>query len=179
ESENRFLEGTGSLIFDYQNKVVYANLSPRTDAGLLQQLGEKLGYEVMAFTSVDRAGKDIYHTNVMMCLAERYAIVALESLPKLDERQLLVEKLETTGHEIIPISYEQMEHFAGNMLELRGAAGQSLLAMSRAAYDSLALDQLKVIAAHSQVVPLSVPTIERYGGGSVRCMLSGVHLPKA
>jgi hypothetical protein len=173
ELKGRFLESTGSIVFDYENERAYACLSPRTDEGLLRELCSVLKYEPVIFNARDAKGQLIYHTNVMMCLASKYAIICLDSID-FPEKEEVVDTLKSTGHQIIPISMEQVYHFAGNMLEVIGDKGQSFLVMSKAAYNSLNQIQIDQIRQYSEIIPIPIGTIEKYGGGSVRCMMCRV-----
>lgn len=177
ENENRFLEGTGSIVFDHQNKIAYACLSPRTDKELLIELCSELNYKPVYFHSFDKEGKEIYHTNVMMCVGDKFVVICLESISIADERKSVVENFNNTHHEIIDISLNQMNHFAGNMLLLKTESGNPILAMSQSAFDSLNNDQRKQIEKYCELFPLSIPTIETIGGGSVRCMIAEIFLP--
>ena len=178
EEEGEYLEGTGSLVLDYVNKIVYANNSPRTSSMLVKKVADLLGYEVCQFRAVDDAGEDIYHTNVLMGVAGSFAIVCLDALKTPDHRNRLVRSLSESGHDLIEISREQMNRFAGNAIELRNDKGKSVLAMSRNAYDSLTPLQIQTIEKHSTILSAPIDTIEKYGGGSVRCMMAGVYLPR-
>lgn len=178
ERENRFLEGTGSMILDRPNHIVYACLSERTDEELLEEFCLFSGYEKVAFHALDGLGKPIYHTNVMMALGETFAIVALDTLPIPSERAKLLAFLHHTHKAVIEISIAQMMSFAGNMLQVRNKAGETFLVMSRQAYASLSKEQLDQIKSHTQILTANIPTIEMYGGGSVRCMMAEVFLRK-
>lgn len=177
ENENRFLEGTGSIVFDHQNKIAYACLSPRTDRELLIELCHRLNYKPIYFHSHDPEGKEIYHTNVMMCVGDKFVVICLESISNADERKSVVESFKKTNHEIINISLDQMNHFAGNMLLLKTKNGNSILTMSQSAFDALTNDQRKQLSNYCELFPLSIPTIETIGGGSVRCMIAEIFLP--
>lgn len=174
EAENRFLEGTGSIVFDHDNKLAYACLSPRTDKGILEEVCAILNYKPVAFYSHDQAGKEIYHTNVMMCIAEKFAVICLASITDEHERTAVSESLLQSGHEIIDISFEQMNHFAGNMLALNTNGNKSILALSKSSLDSLRDDQIATIEKYSELLPLPVHTIETIGGGSARCMIAEI-----
>ncbi|MCR5886768.1 arginine deiminase-related protein [Hymenobacter sp. J193] len=178
ERQNRFLEGTGSIIFDHLYRVAYACLSPRTDVALFRQVAGQLGYRAVAFHSHDARGQEIYHTNVMMCVGARFAVVCLESIRDAAEQAALTDSLTATGHEIIDISLAQVSSFAGNMLTLQPASGRELLVMSQRAYDVLMLAQRTNLAQYCDLLPLPIPTIETIGGGSARCMLAEVFLPE-
>jgi len=177
EKQDKFLEGTGSLIFDYEANQAYANLSSRTHREIIFDLAEKLHFTPIVFHSLDRNGKDIYHTNVVMCLGDKFAIICLESIPESDREQVSI-ALQATGKEIIDISYNQLYNFAGNMLQLKNLEGQKYLVISKAAYDSLHDEQLERLMKFNQIIKVDIQTIEKYGGGSVRCMLAAVHLPR-
>ena len=177
EEENRFLEGTGSMILDRVNKIAYASLSERTDKSLFLQFCRTLIYEPVLFTACQTVGnsrKAIYHTNVALSVADKYAVVCLEAIDSTEERQLLLSTLQKTEKDIIAITEEQMHCFAGNMLQLRNAANECLLVMSQSAYDSLTGEQRTKLSSYNKLIVCAVPTIEQYGGGSVRCMMAEV-----
>jgi len=178
EEENVFLEGTGSIVFDYVNKIAYACISQRTDKALLEDISRKIGYKVHAFTSVDENGKEIYHTNVMMCLGERFAMVCAQSIRDDAEREALIKSLTETGHEVVLLTYEQMNSFAGNALEVQNKTGDRHLIISKKGFDSLTEDQKDTIGRYSEIVPIVLETIETNGGGSARCMIADIRLPK-
>jgi len=177
EQEGLFLEGTGSMVLDRDNKIAYACLSPRTDKKVLQDFCEKMGYTPVVFTSVDGQGLPIYHTNVMMCVADKYVVVCLDSLPVAAERKLLSATIEGSGKEIIEITPEQMNHFAGNMLQVHNDKNEKLLVMSTQAYQSLTPAQVERLRSFNRIIHAPLTTIETNGGGSARCMLAEVHLP--
>lgn len=177
EREEKYLEGTGSLILDRVNKIMYACLSPRTDRALTEELAQRLDYKAVIFTAVDEEGQEIYHTNVMMALGENFAVICLDVIADIMERQEVIEVLEDSGKEIIEISIEQMMQFAGNMLQVKGE-DSSYLVMSQAAYDSLDEEQIEEIEQYTKILSSPIPTIEELGGGSVRCMMAEVFLPK-
>lgn len=178
EEENKFLEGTGSMLFDRANNIVYACLSERTDAMVLEKYAVLMGSQKVAFRSVDRNGQDIYHTNVMMALGEDFVVVCLESIQNPAEREELVATLERTGKEIVDINYDQVEAYAGNMLQVKSEDGTRYLCMSQQAYDSLTTEQVATLEKYTQLLPIDIETIETIGGGSVRCMMAEVFLPK-
>ncbi len=178
ENKGQFLEGTGSMVIDYVNDIMYACLSPRTDAALVDVFCKEMNYRPCTFLAVDEKGKEIYHTNVMMCIGEKLAVVCLDSIRDEAEKKKVTDSLTATGHEIIDISYEQMNHFAGNMLELCNAAGQRFLVMSEQARAALSEAQLAQILQYDQVLSPAVNTIETIGGGGVRCMMAEVFLEK-
>ena len=178
ENEGQFLEGTGSMVLDRINKIAYACLSARTYLNVLEDFGKQLKYKIVAFHSVDRKGMEIYHTNVMMSVGDKFAVVCSESVPDLKEREKLIKSLEKTGHEIIEISYKQLYSFAGNMLQVRNEAGESILVMSQQARDSLNEEQVTKIEKYARILSSPLEVIEKHGGGSARCMLAEIHLPK-
>lgn len=177
EEEDLFLEGTGSLILDRENKIAYANLSPRTDLRLLDKWCVLTGYRKVHFLAKDRSGKDIYHTNVMMALGHNFCIICLDCIPASPEKEMLIRTLTDSHKEIIEITVDQMEHFAGNMLEVNNADGQYFLVMSTTAKKSLTEKQIASIERHAEIITGHIPTIETFGGGSVRCMMAEVFLP--
>jgi hypothetical protein len=176
EKEGLYLEGTGSMVLDRDHKIAYACLSPRTDKKVLQDFSEKMGYTPEVFTSVDNRGRPIYHTNVMMCVADRYVVVCLDSLPVTGEREHLLATIRASGKEYIEISLEQMNHFAGNMLQVHNAGGEKLLVMSTQAYESLSPAQIARLSSFNRIIHSPLTTIETNGGGSARCMMAEVHL---
>ncbi|GAB5522129.1 MAG: arginine deiminase-related protein [Roseivirga sp.] len=174
EEENKFLESTGSVIFDYPCEIAYACVSARTHPEVLDKFSEIMGFEPVVFEALDKDGMEIYHTNVMMCLADDYVVICAESIRE-DQRKNVLDALEKTGHEVVPITFDQMYHFAGNMLEVENEAGQSILIMSEAAMHSLDLDQKERLSQYSRLLSVPIPTIEKYGGGSIRCMMCRVN----
>jgi hypothetical protein len=177
EREGKFLEGTGSLVLDRVNRIAYACISPRTDMDVLGDFAQQLDYEVVAFEALDGAGAPIYHTNVLMCIGTQFAAICSACIRE-DERQDVVDALRTTGHEIVDLGLEQLVEFAGNMLELRSARGDRVVAMSKRALDSLSASQRAALERSGPIVAAAIPTIETLGGGSVRCMLAEIHLPR-
>ncbi len=177
ETANRFLEGTGSIIFDHSNRLAYACLSPRTDAALLEELCRAIGYEKVVFHAVDAKGLDIYHTNVMMAMGETFVVICLDSVRDAAERDMLLEKFAATGKEIVDITLSQMNAFAGNMLQVRNNAGETILVMSSQAFQALTPGQIGRLNKHTRLLHSPLETIETYGGGSARCMMAEVFLP--
>jgi hypothetical protein len=177
ERDSKFLEGTGSLVLDRVNRIAYACISPRTDVDVLGDFAQQLDYEVVAFEAQDRGGTAIYHTNVLMCIGTHFAAVCSACIRE-DERDAVVGALRTTGHEIVDLSLEQLSEFAGNMLELRSTRGEPLIAMSQRALDSLSPQQRATLGRSGALIAAAIPTIETLGGGSVRCMLAEIHLPR-
>ena len=178
EKEGKFCEGTGSIIFDHIHKVAYACLSPRTDKDVFIEVCDLLNYKPVCFTSTDANGQEIYHTNVMMCVSEKFSVICLESIANEEEKECVINTLEETGHEIVDITFEQMNHFAGNMLSVCNNKGDEFLVMSQSAYDVLTDDQKEAIETYCQMLPVNIKTIETIGGGSARCMISEVFTPK-
>jgi hypothetical protein len=181
EAAGRFLEGTGSLVLDRCNRVAYACISPRTHPALVEEWARELGYEAVLFEAFDRGGVPFYHTNVMMCIGTRMAVLGTCAMSA-DDRARVIEKLAITGRDVIEIHYDEIEQFAGNMLELASwdeALGDyRLLVMSETARRSLRPEvYTRLSASTDYILAVPVPTIERLGGGSVRCMLAEVFLP--
>jgi Uncharacterized protein conserved in bacteria containing a pentein-type domain len=174
ENDNKFLEGTGSMILDRENKIIYACSSIRTNEDVLDDLADKLGYKYFLFEANDSNGAPIYHTNVMMCVGTAYAIVCLDSITNIDEREHLIELIEESGKDIIEISLEQMYEFAGNMLELKDKEGNPVLIMSARAKASLDNDQLERLNSYYKIISPDLEFIEKNGGGSARCMLAEI-----
>ena len=181
ENKNKFLEGTGSMILDRPNKIVYASLSERTNEEVLSVFCEKTGYDSVTFTSyqtVDSRRLPIYHTNVMMALGDEFSIVCLSSIDDMVERERIIFSMEKTGKEIIDISEEQVNQFAGNMLQVKNDRNERFTVMSQAAFQSLREDQINTIEQYGAIISSPIPTIERLGGGGVRCMMAEVFLPR-
>lgn len=176
EQEGLFLEGTGSMVLDRERSLAYACLSPRTDLTVLEDFCVKMGYKPVVFTAVDGSGRAIYHTNVMMCVADRYVVICLDALPVAEERAFVQETISQSGKTIVTISLDQMNHFAGNMLQVENTAGEKLLVMSSQAYGSLNPEQIKQLASFNRIIHAPLTTIETNGGGSARCMMAEVHL---
>ncbi|WP_342647970.1 arginine deiminase-related protein [Mucilaginibacter sp. CSA2-8R] len=179
EMENKFLEGTGSMVLDRENRIAYACLSPRTDKDVLDAFCKHLNYTPVTFTATDAGQQAIYHTNVMMCVGKQFAVVCLNSINNESEKQTVVKSLMDAGKEIVPITLEQMNQFAGNMLEVRSGDGKSLLVMSNSAHQSLTALQIDQLYQYTEIVSADLNTIETLGGGSARCMLAEIHLPTA
>jgi hypothetical protein len=177
ELENKYLEGTGSLVLDRINRLVYACLSPRTDLDVLGEFGQRMDYDIAAFDAADVNGAPIYHTNVLLSIGTGFAAVCSAAIEEA-RRAAIVTLLETTGHAVVDLSFEQMHSFAGNMLELRTRAGEHVIAMSESALRSLDSAQRATLEACGSIVAVPIPTIERFGGGSVRCMIAEVFLPR-
>jgi len=181
EKEGIFLEATGSLLLDRINQKAYCALSPRADEDLFIEFCEDFEYTPIIFEAnqnVDGKRKAIYHTNVMMCLGETFAVVCLASIDDKKERKNLLKNLKEDGKQVIEISEKQVEHFAGNMLQVRGKNEERFLIMSQAAFDCLTESQKAIISNHCKIISSSLETIETCGGGSARCMMAEVFLPK-
>ncbi|WP_066224372.1 citrulline utilization hydrolase CtlX [Formosa haliotis] len=181
EDEGVFLEGTGSLLLDRANGKAYCALSPRADEDLFIEFCEDFDYFPVVFTAyqtINNQRKPIYHTNVMMCLAETFAVICLECIDDKKERKQVVEHLKMSGKEVIAITESQVQHFAGNMLQVKGANDELFLIMSTSAFESLNQNQINAITKHCKIVHSSLDTIEACGGGSARCMMAEVFLPQ-
>ena len=182
EEEDVFLEGTGSMILDRENQKAYCALSPRADEDLLIEFCEDMEFTPVifsAFQDVDGKRKLIYHTNVMMCVADEFAVICLDCIDDKKERNSVKRHLKEDGKEIIEITETQIHEFAGNMLQLKGANDKKYLVMSTTAHKSLTRDQIRRIEKHCKILSSDISTIETCGGGSARCMMAEVFLPKA
>ena len=175
EADGKFLEGTGALVLDREHHTAYACLSPRADAELLKEWGKLLGYKIFAFHAADEAGMAVYHTNVVMHVGTRFAVVCLESVQDAGERAALVAQLQADGKEIVEISMAQMHQFAGNMLEVRGADGGKRLIMSATAKGALTGAQIALLERDVKILSPSLTAIETAGGGSARCMIAELY----
>jgi len=178
ERESLFLEGTGSMVLDRDKRIAYACLSPRTDRQVLEDFCIRMDYQPEVFIAVDGANSPIYHTNVMMCVADRYVVICLDSIPESFQREHVEETILGSGKVIVPITLEQMNHFAGNMLQVQNKEGQPLLVMSSQAYASLRPEQVRELEGYNRIVHAPLTTIETNGGGSARCMMAEIHLPR-
>jgi hypothetical protein len=182
EEEEIFLEGTGSMILDRHNRKAYCALSPRADEELFIEFCEDFEYTPIIFTAnqtVEGRREAIYHTNVMMCVAETFAVVCLDSIDDKKEKKNVLKHLKLDGKEVIAISEQQVSQFAGNMLQVKGTNDERYLIMSSSAFNSLNPNQIKAIEKHCKILHSSLETIETCGGGSARCMMAEVFLPKA
>ena len=176
-----FLEGTGSMILDRPDKIIYAALSERTSEDLLKQYAQEIGYSLVSFSCYHKVKQKevlIYHTNVMLCVAQDYAVVCLECIKDLSERKMVIESLKKTNKAIVELSVDQIDHFAGNLLEAQNESNESFLIMSTRAYHSMTSDQIAQIKQHSKIIHSPLETIENYGGGRARCMLAEIFLPR-
>ena len=179
ESDGHFLEGTGSMVLDRANRLIYAALSSRTHMDLLAEFAQRVGYEITAFDATDSSGRAIYHTNVMMAIGTEFAVICAESIADRAKRDLVVARLEAGNRAVVDITMQQMAGFAGNMLELASSSGDALIVLSRSAEAVLTAGQRDTLARFGRLLPVSIDTIEAAGGGSVRCMLAEIFLPKA
>jgi hypothetical protein len=177
EAEGKFLEGTGSMVFDRRYKIAYACLSPRTHPEVLDAFADALGYEIISFSASDEHGRPIYHTNVLMCIGDIFAVVCLEAIKDPDERLMVRSVLEETHKYIVEITLEQVRHFAGNMLMVRNSKSDKFLVMSTQAYDSLTTKQRQILSDYARLLHTDLSVIEGNGGGSARCMMTEIHLP--
>ena len=178
EAEGRFLEGTGSMIIDYENKMIYACVSERTSLSVLEKYAATNGYQAIVFLATDKNEMPVYHTNVMMTLGEDFCVLCEEAIEEEWELIAVRQLLESTNHAIIAITRDQMHCFAGNMLQVKNNKGEKFLIMSQAAFNSLRKEQKQMLEAYSTLLPIAVPTIEEVEGGSVRCMMAEVFLKK-
>lgn len=182
EEDNLFLEGTGSIILDRENEKAFCALSPRADEELFIEFCEDFEYSPVifeAFQTVNGQRKHIYHTNVMMCIAETFAVICADCIDDKAERKMVLSSLKESGKEVILITEEQVNNFAGNMLQVQGANEERFLVMSDAAYNSLTQSQVDRIEKHCKILHASLDIIEACGGGSARCMMAEIFLPKA
>ncbi len=177
EKDALFLEGTGSMVLDRENKIAFACLSPRTNQQVLDEFCKKMEYSGVSFVAVDAAGEPIYHTNVMMCVADEYVVICLDSIKDPNEQKLVKQAIRNTGKTIIEINFNQMNHFAGNMLQVHNNKGEIFLVMSSQAYHALTPKQVEIIHSFNQIIHSDITTIETNGGGSARCMMAEIFLP--
>jgi hypothetical protein len=178
EKDSLFLEGTGSMVLDRDNHIAYACLSPRTNSTVLNDFCKQMNYTPVLFEAVDQNGSAIYHTNVMMCVADQFVVICTDSIRNKDQRAGTEKVIMQSGKRIIPITYHQMNHFAGNMLQVENRDGEKLLIMSTQAFESLTDDQVKTLTQFNRIVHSPLTTIETNGGGSARCMMAEIHLPE-
>ncbi|TDX84835.1 citrulline utilization hydrolase CtlX [Epilithonimonas xixisoli] len=181
ENEDKYLEGTGSMIFDHHNKIAYGSVSLRLDEELFRKFCSEFGFTPVVFHSYQTAGEErlpIYHTNVMMCVADKFVVICLDCIDDETERQNVIDSIKNSGKELIEISEDQMQDFAGNMLQVQNNSGEKFLVMSQSAYKSLKPEQVSAIEKYSEIIYSDLETIETNGGGSARCMLAEIFLPK-
>ena len=174
EKHSQFLEGTGSLILDHTNRIAFAGLSSRTDIEVLKIWASEMNFSTVTFNATDGQGAEIYHTNVMMCLGDKYAVACVDSFRDQNEKANFVDKIHQTNRLLVEISIEQMNSFAGNMLQIATRENEKLLLMSAAASSSLDSGQRKVLESFNRIVSFEIDTIEACGGGSVRCMIAEI-----
>lgn len=181
EQEERFLEGTGSLVLDRKNRVAYAALSDRTDPGLVDHFCSETGYRAIKFHANQTVGDErlpIYHTNVMMSVGEKVAVICLGAIDNPEENRKVKKELLNSGKAIVEITEEQTAQYAGNMLEVENKDGDHHMVMSSSAYHSLRQDQIDLLERHCTIIHSEINTIETMGGGSARCMMAEIFLPK-
>ena len=182
ESDQIFLEGTGSMVLDRVNHIVYASISERTSLKLLSSFCKKINYKLIHFKSYHKVldkSPLIYHTNVMMSIATSFCVICLEAITDLYEKEIVVESLKKTGKSIIEINLNQINQFAGNMLEVKDVNNNKYLVMSSSAFNTLSKSQINKITEFTKIIHSPLDTIEKYGGGSARCMMAEIFLPKA
>jgi hypothetical protein len=178
EAEGRFLEGTGSMVMDHNNKLIYAAISERTNPAALEKFVTANDYSAVVFLATDKEGNPVYHTNVAMTLGEKFCVLCEEAIDEEWELIAVKQLLESTEHEIIPITRDQMYSFAGNMLEVKNSSGENILILSQTAFDSLTKEQKEKLVSYAKLLPIAIPTIEAAEGGSVRCMMAELFLEK-
>lgn len=178
EVEGRFLEGTGSMVIDHDNQMIYASASERTSVSVLEKFAAANHYQAIVFLATDKEGRPVYHTNVVMSLGDEFAILCEEAIDEEWELIAVRQLLESTGKMIIPITRDQMYCFAGNALQVQNAEGEKFLVLSKSAYTSLRKDQRDMMEAFSQLLPIEIPIIEEVEGGSVRCMMAEIFLDR-
>ena len=178
EGQERYLEGTGSMVFDHANRIAYACLSSRTNVNVLSDFANKMNYSIISFDATDRLGSSIYHTNVMMSVGQSLAIVCDESIRSNKQREKVLGSLKETNHKVLKITFRQMEAFAGNVLEVLSNTGEHLLLMSNQAMHSFTKEQLKLINTYTRIIAAPINNIEASAGGGVRCMMAEIYLPK-
>lgn len=178
EVEGKFLEGTGSMVIDHENKVIYTCYSPRTDISVLEKFANANKYRAIIFLATDKNGQAAYHTNVVMTLGENFAVLCEEAIEEEWELIAIRQLLDSSGHDVIRITKDQMHSFAGNMLQVKNAKGEKFLVMSQTAFDSLYDDQKEELSSRCKLLPIPIPVIEQIEGGSVRCMMAEIFLEK-
>ena len=176
ENENLFLEGTGSMVLDRENKIVYACLSERTNIKVLNEFAKIFGYSIASFNAVDKNGLPIYHTNVVMSVSEQIVVICLDTVNDASEKEMLLSTIKKSNKELLEISFEQMSNFAGNMLQVKNDKGKQFMVMSKTAYNILDAKQIDLIKKYNEIIAVDIDTIERNGGGSARCMLAEIFL---
>jgi hypothetical protein len=177
ERHGRFLEGTGSLVLDRPGRRAFANLSPRTDPHVIADFDDRMDYATLLFDARDRSGRPIYHTNVLLSLGARFAVICAEAVAE-EYRAVLIDEIEAAGRTVIEVDFEQLRSFACNVIELESNRGDPVIAISAAARGSLRPGQLKRLESFGELLDVPIPTIESVGGGSIRCMIADIHLPR-
>src|SRR3569833_718379 len=178
EHEHKFLEGTGSMVLDRENKIAYACLSPRTDKEVLEEFCYNSGYKPVLFHSVDQNGTDIYHTNVLMCIGSSFVVICMDSIKDEAEKEQVLASFKSTKKQVVTITFDQMNHFAGNMLEVQNKERENKKKKTKSAKDSLGFEQKAILSSFSKPVYADISTIENSGGGSARCMMAGGRGPR-
>ncbi len=176
EDRQQYLEGTGSLVLDRVNRDAYASLSARTHLDALGDFAQQLDYEVVTFEAIDRRARPIYHTNALLSVGSRFAVICADAITDESKRAAVIERLNASGHEVIEIDLRQLHAFAANVLELATPNG-SVIVISTGAWDALDDSRRQRLERHGSIVTAAIPTIEQFGGGGVRCMLAEIHLP--
>jgi hypothetical protein len=174
ELQGKFLEGTGSIVFDHQSKVAFAVISSRTNEDVLKELCQRIGYKPFVFRAFDSNGHPVYHTNVVMCMGDDFVVICLKAIADEESRADLLKEFAQLGKEVLEISLEQMNRFAGNMLLLKDRHGKNKLVLSETAFQSLPEAQVSYLKSRAELIRFQIPTIELIGGGSARCMLAEV-----
>lgn len=177
EAKSRYLEGTGSMVLDRDQRIAYACLSPRTDMEVLEDFCGRMEFQPVTFAAADAGGLPIYHTNVMMCVADAYVVICADAISNARERAMVLDQIRLSGKAVVLITLTQMARFAGNMLQVSGASGEKLLVMSSQAFGSLTGEQVAVLGSYNRILHADLSAIETNGGGSARCMMAEVRLP--
>jgi len=178
EVAGHYLEGTGSLILDRPQRRAFASLSPRTDPVVIADFDDRLDYSTLVFEAHDRTGQPIYHTNVLLSFGTKFAVICSDALAD-ETRPVLLDEIEASGRTIVEVDFEQLQQFACNLIELKNRDGHALITLSAAARRSFRPDQLRILERFGGLVEARIPTIEAVGGGSVRCMIADIHLPRS
>lgn len=178
EAQGHYLEGTGSIVFDHAHKIMYACGSPRTNEDLLQKVAQQLQYKCIRFKALDEQNQAIYHTNVVLSIGSEFAVICLDAISDENDQEILLTSFERTGRKVIAISFAQMRSFAGNIYEVQSRANEPVVLISDSAFNSLLPGQINAISQFADMLPIKIETIEKYGGGSVRCMVAGIYLPR-
>ncbi len=176
ENNKHYLEGTGSIVFDHDNRIAYCCESSRSNIPLFERLCHHLNYKAVSFLSVDLNGKPIYHTNVVMSVGTNYVVICLESIDNQLERSMIKSTIENSGKELIDITFDQMNNFCGNIIELSNDSGDLFTIMSTRSFEAFNSNQKAIIKKHSKIIHTAIPNIELIGGGGIRCMIAGLHL---